>query len=246
MNVIPKTVVTIAILCSGLASAAFGDDIASLIEQLGDWNKNKAKKASDELAAMGEPVVPELIKALNSKDRRRGRFAARALRQIGQDAADAVPALSESLKDPDALTREYAIEALGTMVNQADQVIPVLTEAMNDRDKDVGDKARLVIAQLAELIKYQEQRGSTQQSLAAASSPKVATQSTGTTDVAQSEPLQPNGTDVNHSSAAPGAHSPQEWGYFEKHKLMVLIRCVLLASVMAGFFSLLYLYREAL
>ena len=244
MNVIPKIVVTIAILCSGLTSAAFGDDIASLIEQLGDWNKNKAKKASDELAAMGEPVVPELIKALNSKSRRRRRFAARALRQIGQDAADAIPALSDSLKDPDALTREYSIEALGKMVDQADRVIPVLTEATKDRDKDIGDQARLAIVRLTEMIKSKEQRVSTRQPPAAASSPKVATQSTGTTDVAQSEPLQPNGTDVNHSSAVSGARSPQEWGYFGKHKLMVLIRCVLFASVMAGFFSLLYLYRE--
>ncbi|MHC4326937.1 MAG: HEAT repeat domain-containing protein [Planctomycetota bacterium] len=246
MNVIPKTVVTIAILCSGLTSAAFGDDIASLIEQLGDRNKNKAKKASDELAAMGEPAVPELIKALSSKDRRRGRFAARALRQIGQDAADAIPVLSESLKDSDALTREYAIEALGKMVDQADRVIPVLTEATNDRDKDVRDQAKIAIVRLTEMIKSKEQGGPTQQPLATASSPKVATQSTGTTDVIQSEPLQPNGTDVNHSSAAPGAHSPQKWGYLGEHRLMVLIRCALLASVVAGFFSLLYLYREAL
>ena len=246
MNVIPKTVVTIAILCSGLTSAALGNDVASLIEQLGDWNKNKAKKASDELAAMGEPVVPELIKALNSKDRRRGRFAARTLRQIGQDAADAIPALSRSLNDPDALTREYAIEALGKMVDQADRVIPVLKEATNDRDKDVRDQARLAIVRLTEMIKSQEQGGPTQQSLAAAPSTRTTTQSTDTVDVAQPEPLQLNGTDVKNSSAAHGAHSRQKWGYWGEHRLMVLIRCALLAFVIAGFFSLLYLYREAL
>ena len=113
-----RIVVAIGILNLALVSTAVGDVTATLIQQLGSWSKNKAKKASDELAAMGSEVVPELIEALNGKGRRQRRFTARTLRQIGQDEADAIPALCRSLEAPDALTREYAVEALGKMSNQ--------------------------------------------------------------------------------------------------------------------------------
>ena len=148
MREVQKTVVAMGILNLCLVFAVLGEDTASLVKQLGSWNKDKAKKASDELTAMGAKVVPELIEALNAGGRRQRRFAARTLRQIGQEAADAIPALSRCLEDSDALTREYAIEALGKMANQADRVMPVLTKATADVDRNVREQARVAIARL--------------------------------------------------------------------------------------------------
>lgn len=147
-----------------LTSLAFASDISSLIRDLGDRNKEKAKDASDKLARIGKPAVGHLIVASISNNKHRKRYGARALRGIGQDAADAIPALSKLLKDRDTRTREYAVEALGNMVLQAPQVLPMLEKAKKDRSKDVAEKARLAIEKiktaltdgkkLAEIVKY--------------------------------------------------------------------------------------------
>ena len=125
---------------------------------------------------------------MSSKSRRRGRFAARTLRQIGPDAAEAIPALFESLKDPDALTREYAVEALGKMVNQADQVMPVLRQATNDSDQGVREHAQAAIAHLTTLLKSKEQAESTQQPAVTTVVQKAAPQISDNNDVSKSEP----------------------------------------------------------
>jgi len=223
-----KIVVAIGILNLGLVSTVVGDDTATLIQQLGSWSKNKAKKASDELAAMGSKVVPELIEALNGKGRRQRRFAARTLRQVGQDAADAIPALSKALEDSDALTREYAVEALGKMVKEADQVIPVLTEARKDRDRNVREQARAAIVRLTELRKLQGQADSADNE-----SPVATTQGPGTKD-----------TELGNSAASLGEYPPRDGGYSGKQILMVSMRCALFACIIAGFFALLHVYRE--
>ena len=216
----------------GLGPAVRADDVAPLIKQLGAWSNNKAKKASDELTAIGKPVVSEVAKALSSKSRRRGRFAARTLRQIGPDAADAIPALFESLKDTDALTREYAVEALATMVGQAERVIPILQQVTNDPDEDVREKARLAIVRLTESLKSRDQRGPAPQ-------PPAETPSAGSAS-------QPNSADAGNSSASAvlAARSPEKESLSGKLTPIIFIRCALIAFIVVGFFSLLYFYRE--
>ncbi|MHC4351102.1 MAG: HEAT repeat domain-containing protein, partial [Planctomycetota bacterium] len=242
MNVMQKMVITVGVLCFGLAPAVRGNDVASLIKQLSARNNDKAKRASDELAAMGESVVPELAKALESENHRRRRFAARALRQIGQNAADAIPALSKSLKDTDVLTREYAVEALGKMVRQAEQVIPVLRQAAEDDDNNVREKARLAAAQLTSFIRSQGK--SIEQPPVVDVSPGTAEQSEDIAELIQSGTSQPAGTDS--SLAVSGANSPGRKMYFRQSELMVLIRCSLLAVIVIGFFALLYICRKLL
>ncbi len=244
MKVIQRTIVAVGVLNLGLASAAIGQDVAALIEQLGSWSKNKAKKASDELSVMGAKVVPELIEALDGKKRRQRRFAARSLRQIGQDAADAIPALSKALNDSDALTREYAVEALGKMVNHADQVIPILTRATKDSDQEVREQAQAAIANLTELSRSQVQVESAQPRSDAGQSPTTAAQGAGTEDTARPEPSQSTDTDTDNGARAPSTYSPVSGGYSGGRGLMALIRCALLACVIAGFFAILYIYRE--
>lgn len=232
MNITRGIVASMSLVLVGLVPAARADDVASLIKQLGAWSNDKAKEASDELTAMGKPVVPEVAKALSSKSRRRGRFAARTLRQIGPDAADAIPALFESLKDTDALTREYAVEALATMVGQAEQVIGVLQQVTDDGDEDVRGKARLAIARLTESLESRDQGESGPQ-------PPVETPSAGTAS-------QPDSADAGNSSASAvlAAPSPAKEGLIDKLTPIIFVRFALIAFIVVGFFSLLYFYRE--
>ena len=230
MNITPRLVVSMSLVLAGLVPAVRADDVASLIKQLGAWSNDKAKKASDELTAIGKPVVSEVAKALSSRSRRRGRFAARTLRQIGPDAADAIPALFESLKDTDALTREYAVEALATMARQAERVIPILQQVSNDGDEDVREKARLAIARLTESLKSPE-------TIEPAPKPSTEMPSTDTAG-------RPSSADTDNSPVVLAAPSPAKEGFLVKLTPIIFIRFALIAFIVVGFFSLLYFYRE--
>ena len=230
MNITRRIVVSMSLVLAGLVPAVRADDVASLIKQLGAWSNDKAKKASDELTAIGKPVVSEVAKALSSRSRRRGRFAARTLRQIGPDAADAIPALFESLKDTDALTREYAVEALATMARQAERVIPILQQVSNDGDENVREKAGLAIARLTESLKSRDQREPAPQ-------PPAQTPSSDSA-------AQPNSADAGNSSAVLAARSPEKESLFDQITPIVVVRFALIALIVVGFFSLLYFYRE--
>ena len=232
MNTTRRIVVSVSLVLVGLVPAVRADDVASLIKQLGAWSNDKAKKASDELTAIGKPVVSQVAKALSSKSRRRGRFAARTLRQIGPDAADAIPALFESLEDTDALTREYAVEALATMLGQAERVIPMLQQVSNDGDRDVREKARLAIVRLTESLRSRDQREPAPQ-------PPTETPSAETAS-------QPNSAEAgnNAASAVLAAPSPEKKGLSGKLSPIILVRFALIAFIVVGFFSLLYFNRE--
>ena len=230
MNMTRGIVASMSLVLVGLVPAARADDVASLIKQLGAWSNDKAKEASDELTAMGKPVVSEVARALSSRSRRRGRFAARTLRQIGPDAADAIPALFESLKDTDALTREYAVEALATMVGQAEQVIPALQRMIDDEDEDVREQARLAIARLTEALKSPKK-------IESAPQPPAATPNSNTAG-------QPNGAEASKNPAVLAAPSPAKEGLLDKLTPIVAVRFALIAFIVVGFFSLLYFYRE--
>lgn len=144
MNKVFTATIFTAFFC--LSSPVFSSDIDTLIKDLG--NKDKAKNASIELAKIGKPAVPAIIKALGENDKYAKRYAARALREMGEEASDAIPALSNAIKDSDSQTREYAVEALGNMVNESEQVIPVLKKATKDGDSDVKKKAKEAVNKL--------------------------------------------------------------------------------------------------
>ena len=152
-------VLVVLALSIGTSSLTFASDISSLIKDLKD--KDTAKDASYELAKIGKPAVPELIKALESHNKYQKRYAARAIREMGQAGSDAIPALEKLLKDWDTQTREYVLEALGNMVQQVDKVMPILKQARKDGNKDVRKKAKKAIeklrSRLVESIKNSEE-----------------------------------------------------------------------------------------
>ncbi|MHC4434121.1 MAG: HEAT repeat domain-containing protein [Planctomycetota bacterium] len=229
-NIRPIIVVSMSLALAGLVSPVQADEVASLIKQLGAWSNDKAKEASDKLAAMGKPVVLEVAKALSSKSRRRGRFAARTLRQMGPDASDAIPALLESLKDTDALTREYAVEALAKMVGQAEQIISALHGVIDDQDEDVRRQAKLAIARLTEALKSPG-------TIEPAPQPSPESPSTDTA----ARPISP---DSGKSPAAIAAAPSERESVLDELTAIVVVRVALIALVPLGFFLLLYFYRE--
>lgn len=230
MNMRPIIVVSMSLALAGLVAPAQADNVASLIKELGAWSNDKAKEASDKLAAMGKPVVSQVAEALNSKSRRRGRFAARTLRQMGPDAAEAIPALLESLTDTDALTREYAVEALAQMVGQAEQIIPALHRVIDDQDEDVRRQARLAIARLTEALKSPE-------TIEPAPQPSPEGPNTDTAS-------RPSSPDPGKSPAALAAAPSERESLLNRLTVIAVIRVALIAPIPLGFFLLLYVNRE--
>lgn len=232
-------IMTVGILSLVFVSSAMGEDVEELIDQLGSLSKDKAKEASNKLAAIGRPVVPEVAKALRSRNRHRRRFAARALREIGQDADNAIPALFESLDDSDALTREYAVEALAKMTKQANQVLPMLKEAMENGDKDLREQAGLAIIQLTKSLESQGRAESDEQRVAGSDSAETAINSKDMNSTVQQERSQSDSSNVNTDSDV----NPSTKREFTWPAPILLIRAALLTFVLGGFFMLLYVYR---
>jgi hypothetical protein len=146
-----KLVLVLVILALSISTSSltFASDISSLIKDL--RKKDTAKEASEKLAKIGNPAVPELIKALEGQNKYQKRYAAKALSEMGQLGADAIPALIKVLEDQDSHTREYAVESLGNMTDQAKQVLPILERTANRDNSDAGEvrrKAEKAIAKI--------------------------------------------------------------------------------------------------
>jgi len=77
---IRSSLITILLI---ITAPCFASEISLLIDNLA--NKKKAKEASYRLAEIGKPAVLALIKALEDGDKYQKRYAARAIREMGQD-----------------------------------------------------------------------------------------------------------------------------------------------------------------
>ncbi|MFA5291792.1 MAG: HEAT repeat domain-containing protein [Phycisphaerae bacterium] len=134
-----------------VSTSALASDISSLIKDLG--NKEKAKDASNALAKIGKPAVPELIDAMKGNNNYQKRYATRAIREMGQTGSDAIPVLEKLLKEWDTQTREYAVEALGNMIEQSNEVLPILEKVVHkDVDENVRKKAKVAIEKIKTLL----------------------------------------------------------------------------------------------
>jgi serine/threonine-protein kinase len=86
-------------------------------------------------------AVPDLCRALQGGDAESRIDAARALREIGPDAASAVRDLKGSLTVKDAQLREAAALALGAIGASAAEAVPTLLETLRDDDPAVSGAA---------------------------------------------------------------------------------------------------------
>ncbi|MEK7397377.1 MAG: HEAT repeat domain-containing protein [Candidatus Poribacteria bacterium] len=109
--------------------------IEPLIIQLGNEDAYIASKAVDRLVKIGNPAVPELIKALSVPNKgNRHHLAMKTLANIGEPV---VPVLIEAMKNKDADIRQGAVLGLSHMSYNSKLVepaIPELTNALEDQD----------------------------------------------------------------------------------------------------------------
>ena len=114
--------------------------IESLIRRLdnrrGTWIE---PRAADELAQIGAPAVPDLIRALNHRSKQVRFTAARALGYIGEPAELAVPALIQALaqKNFRLATGHLRFEFHGAVTGALGRIggsgVPVLIQLLEDK-----------------------------------------------------------------------------------------------------------------
>ena len=120
-----------------MSSCAFHQaKVEPLIIQLGNEDAYIASKAVDKIVKIGNPAVPELIKALSVPDKgNRHHLAIKTLANIGEPV---VPVLIEAMKNKDADIRQGAVLALSRMSyynsKLVEPAIPELTNALEDQD----------------------------------------------------------------------------------------------------------------
>jgi HEAT repeat protein len=129
----------------GLASKA----VPALADRLGDGRLNGGGidplhyPIFIALAAIGEPAVPELIRALDSKDEIARECAAKALRLIGPDARGATSMLAKHINDPIKNVAETCVEALHSIGPEAGGAIPALSALLRKTDIGLKDEAEM-------------------------------------------------------------------------------------------------------
>lgn len=90
-----------------------------------DWDLEET--ALDSLARIGEPAVPELIKALSHDDAHVRLLAADVIGRIGPESAEAVSALVRTVNtDGDEAVRKAAVRALGQIGPEAEDAVQPL------------------------------------------------------------------------------------------------------------------------
>ena len=92
--------------------------------------RSEQEVAAEALSQIGVPALPELRRALQSRDPRVRREAAGVLVRMGPDGKDAVQDLIRLLDDEDAATRKMAARALGRIGPDAAAAVPALMRSL--------------------------------------------------------------------------------------------------------------------
>lgn len=134
---------------TGLIEAGAEDAaVAAFMVTLETAGPNMRMVAVQGLDKIGEPAVPRLIEALDSKDENLRGQAAYALGWMQTKAAEAVPALAEALGDRSSFVRFRAATALALMADEADAAVPALREALGDEDARVRLQAAVALGEI--------------------------------------------------------------------------------------------------
>ena len=125
----------------------------SLIIQLGNEDEYIALKAAEELTAIGDPVVPELIKALSVPNKsKRHYYAKKALIKIGKSATSVL--ITIMLNDEDlAIRASSAIMLAQIDSSKTDMAIPVLIQALKDGNSVIVNLAAEALGNIGESAK---------------------------------------------------------------------------------------------
>ncbi len=113
-----------------------------------DGRRAYAAQRLGQLGPHGQPVVPELIKALKAKDAIVRPVAAKALGDIHAEPETVIPLLVSLLDDPQDGVPEAAAEALGEFGNLAKAALPKLLELLKLPDKDLHVAVTVALKQI--------------------------------------------------------------------------------------------------
>jgi HEAT repeat protein len=110
--------------------------LASLLSSRDESTSSSAAYALGNMKEAALPVLPDLLKTLESHPANKTReYAAKAIGEIGAKASSAVPALARSMhSDKWPAVRQAAASALGEMGTSAKEAIPMLREALKSPD----------------------------------------------------------------------------------------------------------------
>ncbi len=92
--------------------------------------RSEQEVAAEALSQIGPSALPELRRALQSRDARVRRQAADVLVRMGPEGQDAVPDLIRLLDDEDGATRKMATRALGRIGPEAAAAVPALMRTL--------------------------------------------------------------------------------------------------------------------
>ncbi len=123
--------------------------IPGLIQVLKEGDKNSREGAGDALAAIGAPVVPQLLKALNSGDTAQCKLVIKTLGDMGQDGQAAVPKLVRLYnRSTDKETRYFIVAAWGGIGPWASEAFSVIRDALNSDDATMRQIATHTLGQM--------------------------------------------------------------------------------------------------
>jgi peptidyl-prolyl cis-trans isomerase A (cyclophilin A) len=141
---------------AGRALVAIGiteKEVAPLVARLGLADPEVGLLVAEALAGLGEPAMPELVKALAGKDERARRGAITAVGLAGRHAAAAVPDLLDLLASEDPATRKLAGEALRRCAPWAAEYVPEILDRLRFGKDEVRWAAASVLARIGPAAK---------------------------------------------------------------------------------------------
>ncbi len=104
--------------------------------------RSEQQVAAEALSQIGPPAIPELRRALQSRDANVRRETAGVLARMGPEAKDAVPDLIRLLDDEDEATRKMASRALGRIGPDAAPAVPALMRTLLEPKSAVPTSSR--------------------------------------------------------------------------------------------------------
>jgi HEAT repeat protein len=141
--------------------AAFADDVADLVKQLGEGSPDARASAALRLGAMGEaakPAAEALLKALTDENPGVQRAAVKALSQIKPDPAVTLPLFAQVMDDA---RPDVALSVVQALAEQGAEVVPVMIKALADEDArywailvlaEIGPDAKSAVPELSKLL----------------------------------------------------------------------------------------------
>lgn len=130
-----------------------GETTPALLQALTDSDAGIRKGANQALAKVGATAAPQLIKALDHKEKSVRHQAMELLGGISPASNETLEAFTAKLKGEDPVLRIKSAGALWKAKHEADPILPVILEGSKSADLDIRHEANVVLFQIEPLPK---------------------------------------------------------------------------------------------